>query len=230
MTDIKVNTQDLFSLLSYAKIYTDEATLRIGNGKAEILEVDGTHTQMINGSIACDSDACEIPINLEKTIKAISAVGKDAILSIDEDALTVQGAHSKIKIPLMVREANFKWPPKFDGEAKAYCEIPPSLLAPMLSYGEYTSSGKAAFIIGDTKMRIEIGETPDISELESPNTAVGDCKVTIDLTYLNTLIKNIKGVPSVTVCGYADNNPLLFKWADGTGEFRVLIAPRIEDE
>ena len=230
MPEIKVNMQDLSNLLSCAKLYMDEATIRIGNGFAEVLEVDATHTQMLHGKIICDCEPCEIPVNLEKLIKAISAAGKDnATMEFQDGILTIRGAHSRIKVPTIYKESNFKWPAAFGDDAPATGQISPSLLAPMLSYGLYTNSGAAKFSIRDSKLTVEIGKSPDISEITSPDPATGESVVNIDLAYLDMLIKYVKGVPTVTVCAYGDDKPILFKWAEGTGDFRVLIAPRIED-
>lgn len=229
MSNIDVNIQDLSALLSCAKMYMDEATIKISNGYAEIVEVDPTHTQMLHGRVKCDSEPCEISVGLEKIIKAISAAGKDCTLELTDSQLILHGAHSRIKVPLIIRDSKFKWPAKFTGEPVATCDISPSLLAPSLSYGIYTNSVAARFKIADTRMTIEMGQAPDITELQSPSTAVGECAVNIDLAYLDTLIKYVKAVPTITVCGYGDNVPLMFRWTDGTGEYKVLVAPRIEE-
>ena len=159
-----VNAQELLSLLSCAKLYLDEAIIRVGNGKAQILEVDPTHTQMMQGEIDCNSEPCLVPINLEKMIKALSAAGKDAKITVGDGILEIHGEHTRIKVPLITKEATFKWPAPFAGNPLAECELDPSLLAPMISYGQYTSSSVATFKIGDTRMRIEIGQIPDTSE------------------------------------------------------------------
>ena len=228
--DLKVDAGDLTTLLSCAKLYLDEATIRVANGKATIMEVDPTHTQMMCGSIDCQSEDCEIPVNLEKLIKALSAAGQGAVIELDDGFIRIHGAHTRIKIPLIYRDVNFKWPAKFSGQPIAECDLPPSILAPVISYGQYTSSAAAKFTIGDTRMTIEIGQEPDVSEIVCPNTAVGESTVTVDLTYLDTIIKHVKNLPTVKVCGYGDNVPIQFMWTAGTGVFKVMVAPRIEGD
>lgn len=229
MSEIKVNVQELTGLLSCAKLYMNEATLRIADGYAQVTEVDATHVQMISGKIECDCEPCNIPVNLEKLIKAISAAGKDAVMELDNDRIILHGEHARIKVPLIYRDVNFKWPPKFDADPVAECEISPSLLSPVISYGVYTNSSFARFSIKDTRMTVEIGTESDVSEVISPSTAVGESTVNIDLAYLDALIKYVKNVPSIKVCGFGSDTPLMFKWNDGTGVYRVVIAPRIED-
>lgn len=227
MSELNVNVSDLSGLLSCAKIYMDEATLRVGNGYVQVVEVDPTHTQMIDGKVECNSDPCEIPVNLEKLIKAISAAGKDTVMELSDGMLILHGEHTKIKVPLIYRDAVFRWPARFDGEPVAQCDIAPSLLASVISYGMYTNSAFAKFSIKDTRMTVEIGTESDTSEIVSPFTATGESTVNIDLAYLDALIKFVKSVPVVTVCGFGDSVPLMFKWTDGTGSYRVVIAPRI---
>lgn len=227
---MKINTSDWITFVGNAKNYLDEANIVLTEGKAEIVGIDLTHTNMIQAVLNCDCDVeGTIPISTEKMLKALGAVGPEAELEVKDGYVILYGQHTKIKVPLLAFESNFKWPPTFSKEPAAYCDIDPSLLAPMVSYGQYAKMGIAKVAIQDTRMVITVGEHPETSEIQAPNTAVGNSTSILDLQYIELLMKILKGTDNVTVCGYADGNPILFKWTAGNGEYKVLMAPRVED-
>lgn len=229
MTTIKANGKDWKALLGSAKVYVDEATIRVNDGKARILAVSTTRENMIYGEIDCEGEA-EFSVVLEKMIKALSAVDGDAEIEVGDGVLTIYGQSSKIKVPLIVADTCPDWPEKFMTPT-SYCDVPPSLLDPILSYGKYCNQSVVKISIADTKMRFEIYNEygQDTSEVESPNTAVGEVEATFSLTFIDTIIKHTKSCETVTIGGFADNTPMVVSWQEGTGKFRVLIAPRIED-
>lgn len=229
MTTIKTNSKDWKALLSSVKVYVDEATVRIGDGKAHVQAVSTTKENMFYGEIDCEGEG-EFSVSLEKMLKALSAVGDNPEIELGDGMLTIYGQTTKVKVPLIVCDTAPNWPPKFITPS-ATCEIAPSVLDPVLSYGKYCNQSFVRIIIKDTKMKFEIGSEygQDTSEIESLNTAVGEATSTFGLDLIDTLIKHIKSCDTVTVGGYADNNPMSFAWTDGTGKFKVLIAPRVED-
>lgn len=225
---VKANNKDWKAMLSCVKTYTDEATVTVGGGKAKVLEMDLAKNHLIYGEIDCEGEAV-FSINLEKFMKGLSAVGDDPEIEVGDGYLTIYGKSAKVKVPLIVRESTAKWPEKFQNPS-ASCEIDPSILDPVVSYGVYCSQAIAKFSIADTKMRVEIGVAPDVSEVESMSTAVGNATSTFGLDLIETIVKHVKSFPTVKVEGFNDNWPMIFSWKnDGTGNFKVLIAPRIEE-
>lgn len=227
---ISVNTKDWVTFLSTAKSYMAEANIIVKDNTARITGVDLTHTNMIDAAIPCEYDGeLTIPVSLDRMVKALSTIGQEADIELTDGYMVLHGEHSKIKIPLLAEvNSRFSWPAKFAGEAPAQCEIDTSLLMPFVSYGQYTNAGIFHVDISDTKMTITIGEMPETSEVQSPNTAVGEAHSTMDLAYIELLLKNIKG-GNVSVCGFGNNVPMLFSWTAGEGQYKVLVAPRIED-
>lgn len=226
---IKANGKDWKALLESAKVYVDEATVKVGGGKARVMAVTTTKENMFFGEIDCEGEA-EFSVSLEKMIKAMSAVGENPDIDMGDGVLIVYGQSAKVKVPLIVCDTCPNWPERFV-KATAYCDISPSQLEPMLSYGKFCNQTFVRIFIGDTKMRMEIGSEygTDTSEIESLSTAVGESKSTFGLDLINTLIKHIKSCDAVTVGGFGDDVPMSFAWADGTGRFKVLIAPRLEE-
>lgn len=225
---VKASNKDWKAMLSCVKTYTDEATVTVGGGKAKVLEMDLAKNHLIYGEIDCEGEAV-FSVTLEKFMKGLSAVGDNPEIEVGDGYLTIYGQSAKVKVPLIVRESNAKWSEKFQNPS-ASCEIDPSILEPVISYGMYCHQAIAKFSIADTKMRVEIGTAPDVSEVESLSTAVGNATSVFSLEYIETLIKHVKSVSTLKVEGFADNFPMIFSWSnDGTGKFMVLIAPRVEE-
>lgn len=226
---IHANVKDWTPFLACAKAYTEEANIMIENNTARIVCIDTTHTCMVNAVIPCESDQNTVlPVKLEKFGKALSAAG-DSDIEVSEGYITLHGCHAKVKVPLLSVEQKFNWPPKFSGEPSAYCDIDPSLLAPIVSYGQYVSAVIADVKISDTRMVVTVGQVPETSEIQSPSTAVGEGHSTLDVTYVDALMKLIKGTPEVTIGIFQNDAPVLFKWTMGEGQYKVIVAPRIED-
>lgn len=229
MTTIKIDSKDWKNLLASARVYSDEATVKVGEGKARIMLVSASKDNMFYGEVDCEGET-EFSVDLDKMMKAMSAVGNDIEIEVGDGVLTVYGQSTKVKVPIIVANQCPNWPPKFLNPT-AYCDIAPSLLEPVLSYGKFCNQSFVKFIIDDTKMRIEIGSeySQDVSEIICPNTAVGSATAVFSLDFIDTLFKHVKSCESVTVGGFENNVPMSFSWAEGSGKFRVLIAPRVED-
>lgn len=226
---MKINTKDWTTFLSTAKVYMSEANIVIKDNTARITGIDLTHTNMIDAVIPCESEInTTIPVSLEKMVKALSAIGSDAEIELTDGYMVLHGEHSKIKVPLLAVESKFTWPPKFAGEPPANCDIDPSLLVPLVSYGQYISAGICNISIADTRMTITVGQVPETSEIQSPCTAVGEAASTMDLAYVELLMKNIKS-DSVNIGGFGRDMPMLFTWTAGQGRYKVIVAPRVED-
>lgn len=227
---IKIDSKDLMDLLSCAKLYNDEAKLTFADNSLTITDVDVTHVQMYDLSTVCEaSEPCVIAVPLEKMIKALSATGDNIDIVIEDGILTIRGDFAKVKVPLIGGEQTFKWPQKFT-QPIASCDIAPSLLAPLVSYGKFTNASVAKFSIHDTRMTILIGELPDLSEVQSPNTATGESTSMFSLEYIDTLLKHVKSVPTLTVSGFGDKFPMIFQWETERSKFKVCIAPWTEEE
>lgn len=226
---IKTNVKDWKALLTSARVYVDEATVRVGDGKARIMAVSTTKENMFYGEIDCEGDA-EFSVVLDKMIKALSAVGTDAEIEVGEGMLTIYGQNTKVKVPLIVCDVCPNWPERFKTPL-AYCNIAPSVLEPVVSYGRFCNHTHVKIMIADTKMKMEIGSeySQETSEIESTETAVGEAKAIFGLDFIDTLIKHIKSCDTVTVGGFNDDEPMSFAWTDGSGRFKVLIAPRLEE-
>lgn len=227
---MKVDTKDWITFLSTAKSYMSEANIVIKDNMARIVGVDMTHTNMLAAAIPCEYEGeTIIPVSLEKMVKALSAVGQDADMELTDGYLTLHGEHSKIKVPLLADvESKFRWPDKFAEAGPAQCDIDVSLLVPLISYGQYIGAGQARVVIADTRMNIIVGEVPETSEIQSPDTAVGESDCKLGLSYIELLLKNIKG-GVLHVSGYGNNMPVLFSWSAGEGQYKVLMAPWIEE-
>lgn len=226
---IKANAKDWKALISCAKLYTDEATIRVADGKARILEADLPKNHMIYGEIACEGEGV-FSVGLEKFQKALSAVGEDPVMEVGDGTMTIHGQSARVKVPLVYREVEMKWPEKFNN-ATASCDISPAILDPVISYGKFCDQAVVRFIIDDTKMKVEVGQEPNVSVIESTSTAVGSATSCFGLDFIEILVKHVKAYPTMTVEGFNDNFPMIFSWHnEDTGFFKVLIAPRIDEE
>lgn len=224
---IVATQKDWKSLLGCVKLYTDEATIRVADGKARILERDLAGSHLIYGEIACQGEGV-LSVNIEKFQKALSAVGDNPEIEVGDGTMTIHGQSARVKVPLIFREIDTKWPDKFIN-ATAYCDISPAILDPVVSYGRYCDQAVARFIISDTRMQVEIGEEPNVSVVESESTAVGEATSCFGLDFIEVLVKHVKAYPSMKVEGFKDDYPMIFSWEnEDSGKFKVLIAPRIE--
>lgn len=227
---IDINVSDWKAVLDSVKAYRSDATITIADGKAKIMEVDDTKTNMIYAEIPCEGEGT-FSVDLEKFSKALSAAGKDSALDLDnieEGFLRIEGT-ARVKFPLITKEGAVKWPEKFL-KSIASCDMSPAQLDPVLSYAQFCSQGVIKFVIGDTRMNIQIGEEPNLSEITSLSTATGESSSTFSLSLIQTIIKLTKGLDAVTVGGFGDNMPMTFSWLNGSASVCVLVAPRIEDE
>ena len=226
---ITINVADWKPMLDCAKAYISEAVIRVGGGHATIMEVDDTKTNMIHIAVDCEGEG-EFAVDLEKFSKALAAAGQDPILDIEEGYLRIEGT-AKVKVPIIIKESNIKWPEKFyDKEKKAECNIAPSQMDPVLSYGQFCNQALVRFVIGDTRMIVKVGEEPDMSEITSLSTATGESEVVFSLPMIQAVIKVAKGVDAVTVKGFGNNFPMVFSWVNGTGNYNILIAPHIDED
>lgn len=226
---IKAKAKDWKALVSCVRLYVDEATVRVSDGKAKILEADMPKNHMIYGEIACEGEGV-FSVGLEKFQKALSAVGEDPDIEVGDGTMTIHGQSARVKVPLIYREVEMKWPDKFNN-ALASCDISPAVLDPVVSYGKFCDQAVVKFIIGDTKMKVEVGQEPNVSVIESTSTAVGSATSCFGLEFIELLVKHVKAYPVMTVEGFNDNFPMIFSWKnEDSGLFKVLIAPRIEED
>lgn len=227
---VKIGSKDLTDILMCAKLCMDEITFYFGDDNVQAMDVDPTHVQMFHGIAQCEcSEKCVISVPVEKMVKALAAAGNGEIeLEIDESFVKIHGEHTRVKVPLIDRDSRFKWPEKLNTPI-ATCEIEPSILAPALSYGTFTAASRVQIAIGDTKMKMNImSDTADDIEIESSHTAVGDSTSCLSISYLDTLIKHVKSVPTIQVGAFGDDHPVQISWATDKARFKVLIAPWIE--
>lgn len=224
---IEVNVSDWKGMLDCAKMYMTEATIHIGDKKAWILEIDDTKTNLVFVEIACDGEA-DFTVNLEKFGRALIASGADPVIDVEEGYLRIEGT-ARVKVPLVVKENKVRWPDKFK-ESIASCDIAPSQLDPVLSYGQFCNQSVVRFTLGDTRMNIQVGTGADMSEITSLSTAVGESMSVFSLPLIQSIMKLTKGLESVTVHGFGNNMPMIFTWATGTGVYRILIAPFIDED
>lgn len=227
---IDINVSDWKAVMDSVKAYRSDATITIADGKARIMEVDDTKTNMIYAEIPCEGEGT-FSVDLEKFSKALSAAGKDSALDLDnieEGFLRIEGT-ARIKFPLINKDGTVKWPEKFM-KSIAACDMSPAQLDPVLSYAQFCSQGVIRFVIGDTRMNIQIGEEPNLSEITSLSTATGESESGFSLPLIQTIIKLTKGLEAVTVEGFGNDMPMTFSWVNGNAAVRVLVAPRIEDD
>lgn len=228
---VKIGSKDLTDILMCVKLCMDETTLYFGDDNVQVMDVDPTHVQMFHAIAQCEcSEKCVISVSVEKMVKALAAAGNGEIeLEIDESFVKIHGEHTRVRVPLIDRESRFKWPEKMNTTV-ATCEIEPSILAPALSYGTFTSASGVQIAIGDTKMKINVmSDTADDIEIESSHTAVGDSTSCLSISYLDTLIKHVKSVPTIEIGAFGDDHPVQIAWATDKARFKVIIAPWIEE-
>lgn len=227
---IDINVSDWKAVIDCVKVYRSDATITIKDGKAKIMEVDDTKTNMVYAEIPCEGEAT-FSVDLEKFSRALVAAGKDSCLDVEdiEDGyLRIEGS-AKVKVPLISKDGTVKWPEKFL-KPIASCDMSPAQLDPVISYAQFCSQGVIRFVIGDTRMNIQVGEEPNMSEVTSLSTATGEAESGFSLPLIQTVIKLTKGLDAVTVGGFGTNMPMTFSWVNGNASICVLVAPRIEDE
>lgn len=214
-------------MLDCAKAYRSDATIRIADGKARIMEVDDTKTNMFYTEVECQGEG-EFSVDIEKFSKALTAAGKDPVVDIEEGFLTIEGS-AKVKVPLLAREVNVNWPDKFTTPS-AECDLSPSQIDPVLSYAQYCNQAIVRFILGDTRMKVQVGVEPDMAEFTSLSTAVGESDAIFSMALIQTIVKLAKGMDAITVGGFGKNKPMLFSWAVDNGICKVLVAPYIDQD
>ena len=224
---IEVNVPGWKGMLDCAKAYRSDATIRIADGKARIMEVDDTKTNLFYTEVECQGEGV-LSVDIEKFSKALTAAGRDPVIDIDEGFVTIEGS-AKVKVPLISRESNVNWPDKFKTPI-AECDLSPSQIDPVLSYAQFCNQAIVRFTLGDTRMKVQVGVEPDMAEFTSLSTATGESDAVFSMGLIQTIVKLAKGTDAINVGGFGKNVPMIFSWNVDNGICKVLVAPYIDQD
>ena len=229
MTTLTGKRNDWNKMLSVVSGYTKEAKIEVNDGKATILAVDPAHVAIIKANIECGGDAEPFTINVEQCLKALNAAGGDDVVFDfgNEGNLMIIG-NARVKMPLEadlgeIRDINRSM---FD-EISASGKIDPASIEPCVSYGTWNKEDVVSIVVADNRFKVCVGQDRHTAEVYGEGEGEATSKYPLD--YFETMIKQAKGSEVSIKIPYT-NYPMLAEWSSGSGEFSLVIAPRIEQE
>lgn len=229
MTTLTGKRNDWNKMLSVVSGYTKEARIEVDDNKAVVLAVDPAKVAIVKANIECEGDAEPFTINVEQCLKALNAAGGDDVVFDFNDVgnLTIIG-NARVKMPLEadlgeIRDINRAM---FD-EVSAQGKIDPTNVEPCVSYGMWNKESIVSIVVADNRFKVCVGEDRHTAEVYGEGEGNAASKYPLD--YFETMIKQAKG-SEVTIKIPNNDYPMLAEWSSGTGEFSLVIAPRVEQE
>ena len=228
---LKAKKNDWVRLFSVVSSYTKDAKVTVNEGRATILAIDAAKVAIVKGSIDCEGECDDFTLNVEQVLKALNAAGGDDVtFSFDENMsdLTIIG-NARVKMPLEadmgdIRDINRSM---FD-EINAQGKFNPADVEQCVSYGLWNKEGAVTITIKDGTTNVRVGQERHTAEVDCEG-AEGEAFATYPLDYFDTMLKQSKG-SEVTVKIPNNDYPALIEWQSGTGDFSLVIAPRVEQE
>lgn len=231
MKAISANKSDWVRMLTTITAFQKEVRIVVDNGKAICLTVDPAKVAIVKAAIECQGECDPFTVNGEQFLKALNAAGNDPIIEFDDNMsqMTLRGT-AKVKVPLLVDMGEIK---DINREMFNECEgkgkFTPASVEPIIGYGMYTKEQVVVFNIKDNKMQIVVGTGSNLASFDDFE-GTGQASSIYPLDYFSTTVKQMSGAENVDVSLPRDSYPVLMEWQIGTGDYSVVIAPRIEEE
>lgn len=226
---LTVKRNDWMKMLSIMSAYTDKAKIEVADNKATTLAIDPAKVAIIKAKVDCTGECEPFSIGIEQCIKALNAAGGDDVtldFSNAGDLVIIGNARVRMPLEADLGDINDINRSIFD-EIAAEGTIDPASVESCVSYGVWNKESVVAISISDGKMKIRVGQDRHTAEVEM--TGTGEASSMYPLEYFETMIKQSKG-SEITVKLPNNDFPMLVEWESGTGEYSLVIAPRIEQE
>lgn len=232
MAILKAAKSDWVRLLGTAGAFVKEAKISVENGKASCLAIDPAKVVIVKASIDCEGDCPPFTVNVDQTLKALTAAGDEPIFEFDDfmSVLTVKG-RAKVKVPLLADLGEMKDINRaiFSEDPQGVAVFVPGDVEPLVSYGIYNKEDTVTFDIQEDELKVTVGTGAKAAETVFKG-AEGTAKSIYPLDYFDSVIKQCKGANDIRVILPNNNYPISLSWDIGNGCYDIVIAPRVEDE
>lgn len=245
MFNAKAKSEVLKELIDVVSTLVDEVKLNVGKTGIAVKAVDPAHVAMVDLSLGKDAfeeykgNESELGIDINKIREVLRLARSGEIISMDHDEdknRLVISVGNIVRRMSLVDTAGMSDPKVPNLELPAKLAVRTEELRRGIRASESVSDHIALISSPDGFEMISEGDTDSVN-LKLPKDLLEeiDCKETVrslfPLDYFSNMIKAVSSAEAITM--YLGNDypvRMEFKIADGKGEVKYLLAPRIESE
>jgi proliferating cell nuclear antigen len=245
MFNAKAKSEVLKELIDVVSTLVDEVKLNVGKTGIAVKAVDPAHVAMVDLSLGKDAfeeykgNESELGIDINKIREVLRLARSGEIISMDHDEdknRLVMSVGNIVRRMSLVDTAGMSDPKVPNLELPAKLAVRTEELRRGIRASESVSDHIALISSPDGFEMISEGDTDSVN-LKLPKDLLEeiDCKETVrslfPLDYFSNMIKAVSSAEAITM--YLGNDypvRMEFKIADGKGDVKYLLAPRIESE